>query len=117
MTNLRFLLVLSDFNMYLVTTPFAEDWQMKQWLDGVREEGTAFVEDPISFLPPRSFANLVVDDIDEGFSEERNAIRPSHSLLKGCHGTLMVDDNNSVYYSRTKTEDWDVPYQILNGAK
>lgn len=119
MTNLRFLLVLPDFTMYLVTTPFAEEWQMKQWLDGVREGGAdAFMDDPISSLPPRSFANLVVDDIDEGFSEERNAIKPSHALLKGCHGTLMVDENKSVYYmSRDSSSEWKVPYQLVNGAK
>jgi hypothetical protein len=114
MNNLRFLLVLPDFTMYVVTTPFGEEWQMKRWLEGVREGGAdVLVDDPISSLPPRSFANLVTDEIEDGFSEEKNAIKPSHALLRGCHGTLMVDGNGSVFYmTRGSMEKWDLPYRI-----
>lgn len=113
--SIRFLLVLQNFETWLITTPFAEDWQLQQWLNGVQSVPTTareFVDDPIANLPPRSFANFVVDEEYHDFKEV-GAIKPNDPLLDRCHGTLMVDDNKSIFYSvRNRNAEWKLPYCI-----
>lgn len=108
---IRFLLVLQNFETWLVTTPFAEEWQLKQWLHGISQINPRdFIQDPIGNLPPRSFANFVVD---EEIDQYENAIRPDDPLLRNCHGTLMVDDNKSIFYStKNQNAEWKLPYLL-----
>lgn len=104
---IRFLLVLRNFETWIITTPFAEQWQLQQWLNGMQIECKDFIRDPLGNLPPRSFANFVVAD-EEG--EYENSIRPTDAIMDSCHGTLMVDDNDSVFYSvKNRNADWKLP--------
>jgi hypothetical protein len=113
---LKFLLVLENFNTFVISTPFAEEWQLKQWLHGVKTVGaTEFIRDPLANLPPRSFANQVLneEEIEIGFIHEDDAISTDDSMLKDCHGTLMVDDNDSIFYSvKNRNANWELPYCI-----
>lgn len=110
---LRFLMVLQNFETYVVTTPFAETWQLQQWLNGLSGSAAQeFVNDPIANLPTRSFANFVVGEEDLG--KYSDSVLYNDSMVKHCHGTLMVDDNKSIFYSETKKNaDWKLPYCIF----
>lgn len=110
---LRFLMILQNFETYVVTTPFAESWQLQQWLNGLSGEAAQeFTDDPIANLPSRSFANFVVCEDELG--EYSDSVVPNDPLVKDCHGTLMVDDNKSIFYSETKKNaDWKLPYCIF----
>ncbi len=109
---IRFLLILQNFETCVVTTPFAETWQLQQWLNGLNGDAAQeFVEDPIANLPVRSFVNFVVGE--EDLDKHSDAVLPSDTMVKHCHGTLMVDDNKSIFYSeKKKNADWKLPYCI-----
>ena len=107
---IRFLLVLRNFETWMITTPFAEQWQLQQWLNGLQIDCNDFIHDPIANLPPRSFANFVVAD-EEG--EYEDSIRPTDAIMDTCHGTLMVDDNDSIFYSpKIRNAEWKLPYLL-----
>lgn len=109
--SIRFLLVLKGFETYLVTTPFAETWQLQQWLNGINAPD--FIDDPLANLPPRSFANFVMDAVEEDREEHDNVISPSHRFMREAHGTMMVDDNKSIFYmTKERSADWKLPFCI-----
>jgi len=111
---IRFLMILENFETYVVTTPFLEKWQLQQWLNGMNGNvGRQFVEDPIANLPPRSFANFVIGE-DDSLCE--GSVLYNDPMVKDCHGTLMVDDNNSIFYTEAKKSiEWKLPYCIFTG--
>ena len=110
---IRFLMILQNFETYVVTTPFAETWQLQQWLNGMSGSAAKeFIDDPIANLPSRSFVNFVVGE--EDLANYSESVLPNDPMVKHCHGTLMVDDNKSIFYSETKRNaDWKLPYCIF----
>jgi len=117
---IRFLLVLENFNTLLITTPFVEEWQFKQWLNGVQTiDPRGFAKDPLANLPPNSFANQILNEdeiqdlLDVGLTVGKNIIGTKNPMLNECHGTLMVDDSDSIFYSAKKRNaDWELPYLL-----
>ena len=122
MGEIRFMLVTTDFVSYIVTTTFTEIEQLQDWLDSI--QGNAkFVDDPISHLPPKSFANILITNDDIADMKDSGVEIPSHYVIDQretwdlCHGTLLVDDNESVFYSlRNNTDsDWKLPFMLTKG--
>ena len=117
---IRFLLVLENFNTFLVTTPFIEEWQFKQWLNGVQTiDPRGFAKDPLANLPPKSFANQILNEeeirdlLDVGLLVGSDVIRTNDPMMEECHGTLLVDDSDSIFYSAKKRNaDWELPYLL-----
>jgi hypothetical protein len=121
---MKFLLVLKNFQTFIVTTPFAEARQLSDWLRGIsRNNPISFVNDPIAWLPDKSFANMLITEEDVSDALDGLCELPSDSKLIGstetwrdCHGTLMVDDNGSIFYSCQKSNsDWELPYNLYKG--
>jgi hypothetical protein len=117
---IKFLLVLDNFNTFLVNTPFVEEWQFTQWLNGVQTiNPSGFAQDPLANLPPKSFANQILNEdeiqdlLDVGLIVGSDVIPTNDPMLKACHGTLMVDDNDSIFYSANNQKaEWKLPYLL-----
>lgn len=118
MPKIKFMLVGQNFTSFLVTTPFDTPQQLEEWLCTIRND-KKFADDPIANLPHRSFANLIItqDDIEDIELNEKT-VMVDDPLIDDCHGTLLVDDNSSVFYSARKKHsgDWKLPYMLINGA-
>jgi hypothetical protein len=118
MPKIKFMLVGQNFTSFLVTTPFDTVQQLEEWLCTIRND-KKFADDPIANLPPRSFANLIIteDDIEDIDLDEKT-VMIEDPVWDDCHGTLMVDDNSSVFYSARKnnSKNWTLPYMLINGA-
>lgn len=122
METIKFMLVLGNFETYIVNTPFTQQEELQEWVGSIKGN-TDFVNDPLANLPPRSFANLLltqdeINEDDHGHDPETVAMIDSKDTWDGCHGTLMVDDNDSVFYSVrvNKTSEWKLPFVIKRGA-
>jgi hypothetical protein len=118
MSNIKFMLVGHNFTSFLVTTPFHTIQQLEEWLSTIRDD-KKFVDDPIANLPPHSFANLIITDEDyEDIDLDEKTVKIEDPVWENCHGTLLVDDNSSVFYSARKnhSKDWKLPYMLVNGA-
>ena len=117
---IKFLLVLENFSTFLVNTSFTEEWQFQQWLNGVREVNPRdFVEDPLANLPPKSFANQILNEaeirdlLEVGLMVGSEVIPADDPMLNECHGTLMIDDNDSIFYSvENRNAEWKLPYLL-----
>jgi len=120
MAKIKFLLVTEDLISYIVTTPFEQVCELVAWLEGIRGNAK-FVDDPIAWLPSGSFANIIVteDDVDDLPNNTQAAILGEcNQLLYECHGTLMVDDNDSVFYwvrDNKNIEEWKLPSMLARG--
>jgi hypothetical protein len=121
MDKVKFLLVAENLISYIVTTPFEQVCDLVAWLEGIRGN-VCFSEDPIAWLPPGSFANIIIteDEILDLPKDTRTAILSEcDEMLRECHGTLMVDDNDSVFYwvrDSKNIEEWKLPSMLVKGA-
>lgn len=120
MPNIKFMLVCENLVAYIVSTPFTKVSELREWLDTIAGNAK-FVCDPIAHLPPRSFANLLItEDEENDIAPVKNFAKIEHSSTwKDCHGTLLVDDNDSVFYwVRDKNEcgEWTLPAMLKQGV-
>jgi len=121
MGKVKFLLVTEDLVSYIVTTPFQQVCEFVAWLEGIRGNAK-FADDPIAWLPSGSFANIIIteEDIDDLPNNTQTAMLDEcHEMLCECHGTLMVDDNDSVFYwvrDSKNIETWKLPSMLVKGA-
>jgi hypothetical protein len=122
METIKFMLVLGNFETYIVNTPFVQNDELQEWVGSIKGN-TDFVGNPLANLPPRSFANLLltqdeINEDDHGHDPETVAVIDNKETWDGCHGTLMVDDNDSVFYSVriNKTSEWKLPFVIKRGT-
>ena len=127
MPEIRFMLVLSGFDTYIVRTPFTEPSQLQEWL-GTIANNPSFLDDPLGNLPPKSSASLLLteeelmdgelDFFDLGADDDMMLVEDKRTW-DCCHGTLMVDDNDSIFYSVkvNKDSDWKLPFQLHDGSR
>jgi hypothetical protein len=124
-TKISFMLVLENLDTHIVTTSFTGVDQLQDWLRIINKENHAeFVKDPFSLLPTGcTHQRLIsIEELDELTGGGRN----THLLIedmetwRSVHGTLLVDDNASVFYSVRKDDtfsEWKLPYQLCKGIK
>lgn len=123
MTNkINFMLVLENLDTHIVKTQFTSVDQLQDWLRITNEEKhEEFVKDPFAVLPKGCTSQRLISV--EELSELTGGGQNNHLLIEdmetwdSVHGTLLIDDNASVFYSvRKDTPDiWKLPYQLRRG--
>lgn len=115
---IRFMLVMPGLECYIVKTQFTEASQLQEWvaeISGPRRD--EFMADPLGNLPAKALADLLLTEDEmrdiEGSKNGTAAIENSETW-KSCHGTLMVDDNQSIFYSlrRNTNSEWKLPFAL-----